>query len=957
MTDFDLLNTVHPANGWFAIVGIKGKDVRQELVATREELDELADQFVKQKRNVFYGLAKYKTGDNRTKNNVQGLKSFWLDIDCGEGKAEVNPETNIPEGYIDQATGIQELKRFCKLIGLPQPIIVNSGRGLHVYWALTEEVTREQWEPVADRLRELCTTHKFYIDSSVFEVARILRIPGTCNFKDDPPTPVSVINTAEPVTLQEFSDLLGVKEKPFEKPARRGTALGQYLQTGGGNNITKFSKIMIRSAQGTGCKQLLDCYKNQAVLAEPRWFDALSVANKCVDRDEAIVKMSSKHPDYSFSNADAKASNAGGPHSCAVFERNNPGGCEGCPHKGKISGPIALGREVLQATAEDNIVSEIRLEDELTEAPSPKHKIPEYPQPFFRGKTGGIYYVPPGEDEAEPVLIYEHDLYVLKRMNDPQWGDVVVLKLHLPRDGVKEFVLTNVQVSEKSDLRKALASYGVICTPKKFDLLHLYIFLSIKELQVTKKAEQMRTQFGWADKDSKFIIGDREISTDGTYHSPPSSTTADLAELMVPKGSLEKWKEAFALYGRPGLEPHAFATLTGFGSLLFKFVGQNGAIINVIHPKSGTGKSTILYMVNSIMGDPKKLCASFADTMNAKIMQLGIMNNICYTVDEMTNTPPLEFSQLAYSMSQGRGKHRVKASSNELRQNHTMWQNLSLCSSNAAFYEKLASLKANPDGEMMRLLEYKIEYTDVNVISTEEAKGMFDHQLLENYGHAGPLYAEYLINNLESVVEALLAIQRKIDTELKLTQRERFWSGILACNITGGLIARRIGLIDWDMTAIYNWATSMVHELRHETEPPMQSSSAVIGDFYNRHVNNVLVVEDDIDKRNTMPKLPTMEPRGELLIRFEPDTNKMFIVASKFKKDCVETQISYKETLKELEAQGVFLGTVTKRLSKGMKIVSPGVHALVFDCSHPDFSGIAQSILPPEEETDDSRAG
>jgi len=52
MTDFDLLNTVHPANGWFAIVGIKGKDVRQELVATREELDELADQFVKQKRNV-----------------------------------------------------------------------------------------------------------------------------------------------------------------------------------------------------------------------------------------------------------------------------------------------------------------------------------------------------------------------------------------------------------------------------------------------------------------------------------------------------------------------------------------------------------------------------------------------------------------------------------------------------------------------------------------------------------------------------------------------------------------------------------------------------------------------------------------------------------------------------------------------------------------------------------------
>ena len=955
MTDFDLLKTVQPEEGYFCILGIKGKSVLQKFVATRQEADAVTNDFVQQKRNVFFAVSKYQADDTRTKGNVKALKAFWLDIDCGVAKAEPNAKTGIPDGYIDQPAAGKALHSFCTLVGLPKPIIVNSGRGLHVYWALTEEITREVWEPVAARLQQLCNTHKFYVDNAVFEVARILRIPGTYNFKGDTPALVSVINEAPSVDFQAFSQLLGVQEPLANAPPKRVSKLGKYLATAA-NSVTKFSKIMTRSAKGEGCAQLLDCYTNQETLAEPRWFDALSIANKCTDRESAIVKMSERHPEYSFVSADAKARNAGGPHSCQVFERNNPGGCEGCPHKG-ITGPIQLGKEIVAADPEDYIVTEVSLDPEK----EPEvHKMPECPEPFFKGK-GGIYFAPEGDEGAEPILVYEHDIYVVKRMNDPNKGDVVVLKLKLPKDRIKEFVISNVQISEKSDLRKALACYGVLCSnSKKFDLLHLYIILSIKNLIGDKGAEQMRTQFGWADNDSKFIIGDREVTPQGTFHSPPSSITEDLAEHMTPKGTLEKWKEVFNLYGKPGLEPHAFGALTAFGSPLFKFIGQNGAIINLIHPNSGTGKSTILYMVNSVMGNPKALSSSFADTMNAKIMQLGIMNNLCFTVDEMTNTPPKEFSVLAYSMSQGRGKHRVKASVNELRQNHTSWANMSLCSSNSSFYEKLAALKTTPDGEMMRLLEYKIDYTSSSVIPTAVAKNLFDHQLSENYGHAGPLYAEYLLNNLEEVVDSLLAIQRKIDLELGLTQRERFWSAILACNITGGLIARRIKLIDWDMSNIYMWATKMVRDLRQDTNPPTFDAVQVIGDFLNRHINNTLVVEDAADKRSHMPMRPVAEPHGELINRYEPDTHKLFITAKAFKKDCVEFQVNYKDTLADLKSRGIFLGTSVKRMSKGMKLVGAGVHALVFDCSHPDFVDVEHLQNPeadPLEDSDDSRTG
>jgi uncharacterized protein (DUF927 family) len=104
---------------------------------------------------------------------------------------------------------------------------------------------------------------------------------------------------------------------------------------------------------------------------------------------------------------------------------------------------------------------------------------------------------------------------------------------------------------------------------------------------------------------------------------------------------------------------------------LLKFTGMSGAIINVIYPRSGSGKSTTLYMCNSVYGDPHKLASIWKDTFNAKMHRLGVLNNLPNTIDEITNTTPMEFSDLSYSISQGRGKNRMKASTNEERTNNT----------------------------------------------------------------------------------------------------------------------------------------------------------------------------------------------------------------------------------------------------------------------------------------------
>jgi len=932
MSTFDLLDTVLPTEGRYCVVGI-GKYVDQRFADTREEAETLIQEFNTKQVNVYFGCAKFGTADDRTHENVAFVRALWLDIDCGPTKGVPNSKGKI-EGYLDQQTGLEELKKFCKTVGLPRPILVNSGNGVHAYWLLEETLTRTVWEPLAKRLKQLCKEQGLIVDDKVFEASRILRVPESMNVKKGlEPKPVIVWNEVSPrLSTEKLRELLGAPEpkEVEEAPDFVPSAMSPMMEALLGNKVKRFKTIMLKAENG--CAQLNYVFQNQAEIDEPLWQSALSIPAFCVDGDKAAHKMSDQHPEYDPAEVDNKLRNIrkrGGPHHCTTFEERNPGGCDGCPHKGKITSPIVLGIEIAEATEADN---EVEVE---TEAGVETHQIPEYPFPFFRGKKGGVYVRPPKDSEEEPAMVYEHDLYVLKRMRDKELGEMALFRLHLPHDGVKEFAITTAAISSKDELRKQLAQQGVMAHHKQYESLATYVVTAVKNLQYTKKAELMRTQFGWVEGDSKFIMGSKEITKDGTFYSPPSSTTEFFAEKIHEKGSLDKWKEVFNLYAMKGMEPHAFGALTAFGAPLMKFTGLKGAIINVIYEYAGSGKSTILRMCNSVYGMPYELMSIEKDTLNAKMQQLGVMNNIPNTIDEITNMTPKDFSDLAYGISHGRGKNRQKGSENALRINNTSWQNMTLCSANASFYEKLTALKNSPDGESVRLLEYKIEPNDL--IGVAKGKEMFDHQLNDNYGHAGEIYLTWLVNNLEYTKDLIKKVQARLDKEVQFTARERFWSATAACNIAGGLIARHLGLHDFDMTAVYDWLKGMLSEMRHDVKPPQSTPVTTLGEFLDSHHLNALVVNGEVDARSNLAALPLQEPRGELLVRYEPDTKHIYVAAKQFKEFCIKQQVNYKTLLKELTDLQIFVEATNKRMSKGMKVASPAVRTLKFDASHSEF--------------------
>lgn len=83
----------------------------------------------------------------------------------------------------DEPASIEALQRFT-----PAPsMVVHTGRGRHAYWALLEPVGPDELEQANRRL-----AHALGADMRATDAARILRPPGTFNFKRGEPVPVTL---------------------------------------------------------------------------------------------------------------------------------------------------------------------------------------------------------------------------------------------------------------------------------------------------------------------------------------------------------------------------------------------------------------------------------------------------------------------------------------------------------------------------------------------------------------------------------------------------------------------------------------------------------------------------------------------------------------------------------------------------------------------------------------------
>ncbi|MES2498890.1 MAG: hypothetical protein V4570_00015 [Pseudomonadota bacterium] len=147
----------------------------------------------KQGNEAYFACAEFITTNNREASNAAGASCLFFDIDCGKNKALAGI------GYETEIAAVKELEQFCQDTGIPYAThIVFSGSGLHVYWAFDSFVERATWQTYAKKLKALSRARVFLVDHSrTADIASVLRVPGTLNYKYSPPRLVTLEYKAE----------------------------------------------------------------------------------------------------------------------------------------------------------------------------------------------------------------------------------------------------------------------------------------------------------------------------------------------------------------------------------------------------------------------------------------------------------------------------------------------------------------------------------------------------------------------------------------------------------------------------------------------------------------------------------------------------------------------------------------------------------------------------------------
>lgn len=931
----EFFEKIFPSQGNVCIAGItKDKQIIPRFVDSVDKALALAQSFIDKGTNVYFTPGTYE-GMRRKQIDCVWVKSFFLDLDVEHGDKK----------YPTKEDALADVQRFRHEINWPEPVLIDSGGGIHAYWIFDEEISAEEWNGYAKKFKQLCLDHNLIIDEDVpADSARLMRVPGTSNFRYDPPRPSLMLSEVFTYDIATLLPALGDVEAPFDlKSIDKGLDpdTQAILDKRRGNFEYDFSKIAIASLEGNGCGQIKRIIEDAADCPEPLWYAGLSVAVRCKDKDEAIHQLSEDHPGYSYDDTERKAAQslreANWAHGCDAFKKLDSAGCDDCPYAGKIFSPIELGKIIrIDAVAEQSEETTEPIRD--TQNPEKILVFPDFLAPYQRGVNGGVYYMPPPRRDKkgkliqdDPEMLTPNDVYPVKRVYSPHDGECLVMKLFLPLDNSREFLLPLKDVAAIDRLKSALASSGVVFEPMIAPRLASYLMRWSAYLIETQKADIMRMQQGWTEDMSGFVVGTSEITPMETRYCPPSPAAKNVVKQMGASGSYDTWKRCIQMFNDPGYELHAFTVLCGFASPLMELTNVNGVTLSLYSEDPGTGKTGALYGALSIWGKPDTLSV-FDSTPNALISRMITSKNLPFGLDEQGNMEPKTVSNLIYNISSGMPKLRMMSSANQERELSFITKLIAIMTTNQSLRGLLYEHRANATAENVRVLEPEVTPPRVPgfELTAERGVQMFN-PLKSNYGHAGPDYIKHLYEvGLDNVRRMVEIEYLKVAEKYSKNSEYRFLSNLLSTTRSAGEICNKIGILSFDLDRIFDVVGTVFDDVvAGKRREDKNNRSDTVGDFINKNIQNCLVIRDN---------KVTTEPRQSLFIRAEVDTGLIYISTSAMKDYLKSIRMDVRHFESRLKASGALQNKIKKQMAAGWKDAfgSTNVNAyeLRMDVSH-----------------------
>jgi uncharacterized protein DUF927 len=875
----------------------------------------------------------------RQKGNIATLKCLALDLDVK------------PDAYATTEDAFLALDDFCRVSGMPAPTMeIQSGSGgLHVYWVFDKAVPWEYWEPLATRLQAAALNYGLKFDPQVtVNRVGILRVPETFNYKTGQPKPVFIYEQDDGACpIYSYQQLVGVlgAQAPKMHAIPKGSTFNPTRTANFAGGIETAPPVPIEQV-AINCAVVNDILEREGNGdAEPLWNLALLAASFTTDPHDAAHKMSRGDPRYVAADTDRKleqkrAARAANPQlgwpSCEQFSRLHPA-CATCPL-------FAAKKTPFHHVPSDKPSSD---HDEVR----PVGDSDFLPDGYWLNRQGYLYTLAVNPKTGEQFAVCVVNYAILDAGIEPKSEALLVQAMI---GGVARWCEISVPTStQPQTCGVALAKGGLYINPKNYAAARDLLVAWVAHLQKHKKFKQ-HGAYGWYEGgfayDDRIFYSDRTESVYRGKAKEPSFTS---------HGELPPWQDAMQLvYGNLPLET---IVASSFAAPLIELMGSNSLVLSIFSGASGVGKTTSMMLGQSVWGHPRTGMTALADTTNSTMKKVADLKSLPVYWDELRTRDQIDkVVDIVFQVTQGKGKQRLTR--DVAQADSQAFTTMFVVASNHGIADAVYSQTESTEAGGLRVFEIEAHTMPSGMSDATARRKLVE--LSENYGIAGPMYAEFLARNRKMVKEMLSRVDEQLGVELKLQQKERFWWMTVAALLVGARLANHLGITRFDIVRLRAYLVEQLKKQRggmgmqeYKTMQATQDVVAMIREMLHQLRNKHMIITERIPYKSIGKPTPNNLVDGDvsrmtnIWAQVGDQDGRIRLGARSFHQWLREKHLSPMQIIDALRAH--YLVTQSKQtIGSGV----PGLSAMAtigrFECY--DLTPLPSGVTAPETPSPDS---
>jgi hypothetical protein len=311
-------------------------------------------------------------------------------------------------------------------------------------------------------------------------------------------------------------------------------------------------------------------------------------------------------------------------------------------------------------------------------------------------------------------------------------------------------------------------------------------------------------------------------------------------------------------------------------------------------------------------------------------------------MDELTSLPNDQLSELAYQISMGHEKERMRIKNTGMRFSESQtWDMSPSGTANADMHGKLAGMNQNSQAEAVRIIQIKIDQYPATKLEVEEVEP--NRKMIElNRGAAGDKYIRYVVSNLDTIIEKMTVIGKRIHKDVP-DSKYRFYRNHAMCSLTAIQLTNELGITHFDFEELYSYTVELFLQLaesvaENNTLTPEDALNNMIGELSPR-----IIVTTEYRDRNDGRGPETVRisgntgPAGRYItgnasVKGSDLAGKLFLCRQEFIKWCKDKRVDENAVLSFAQNAGLLVPWKEKfTIGRGSSITTGNTRCVVID--------------------------